>query len=129
MIEQRYGVRLNPSHVSFWTRGIHRPDGRIRNIPLHSPELAYVVGALKSDGAVAKKSKGQYELLLTARDREFQDAFVAKVQALGLKPFFTSRGPAFISWRVYQIVKKNLWIRLFTERQQKNRVSEGFLRW
>jgi len=91
-IERMYGVTLNPSHISYWVRGIHNPyDGR-RYIPTldhlrPSEELAYVIGVIVGDGSVNHSRKYEYLVALTVKDLEFAEKFARCIgKVLGREP-------------------------------------------
>lgn len=70
-IRRLTGVRLNPSHVSFWTRRLHQPMGGANRFAAKpSSSLAYVIGVKTSDGYLYKH--GYNHLFgLGVVDREF----------------------------------------------------------
>jgi len=91
-IERMYGVSLNPSHVSFWVRGIYNPYNERRYIPTldhlrPSEELAYVIGAVLGDGCVYRLQKYHYLVVLKVKDLEFAEKFAECIsKVLGREP-------------------------------------------
>ncbi len=81
MVEEIYGIRLNPATICHWCRGIHNPlNGcRIPSIKFlkPSPELSYVIGVVAGDGTACKNSRksGQYVISVKAKDVEFVEEF------------------------------------------------------
>jgi len=91
-IERMYGVRLNPSHISYWVRGIYDPYNDPRRIPTldhlrPSEELAYVIGAVLGDGCVGNPRKHEYVIFLRVKDLEFAEEFARCIgKILGRDP-------------------------------------------
>ena len=72
-----FGVRLQKSTVSDWTRGLHTPLGRAHTfVPEPTPELAYVIGVEKGDGSLnVRQVTYNYRFRLQSVDREFVEEF------------------------------------------------------
>lgn len=68
-----HGIRLNHSHISYWTRGVHTPLGRVNHfVPEPSTNLAYLIGVGLSDGWRCKY-KRDYLFGLEVTDYEFAE--------------------------------------------------------
>jgi intein-encoded DNA endonuclease-like protein len=94
-IYEKYGRQLPLSTISYWVNKIHNPLGRVNKFDgKPSPELAYIIGVIHSDGyKYIGKKKSQYFLRLAVNDREFAEKFAeCLTKILGrkkpYKPFF-----------------------------------------
>ncbi|HVH15187.1 MAG TPA: LAGLIDADG family homing endonuclease [Candidatus Angelobacter sp.] len=66
---------LSKSIISYWTRGIHSPEGRLNQfVPKSTPELAYVYGAILSDWNLNVHGYN-CELILAVKDHDFAEEF------------------------------------------------------
>lgn len=75
-VEEEFHVRLSKSHVSYWIRGTHVPDGSVRGfVPVPSTPLGYVTGVMLGDGSTSASGDHNYRLKLRVRDRDFAEAF------------------------------------------------------
>jgi intein-encoded DNA endonuclease-like protein len=76
-ILQEFGVRVQKSTVSYWTRGLHSPLGRAHDFsPIPVPELAYIIGVEKGDGSLTVlRSSYTYRIRLQSVDIEFVQEF------------------------------------------------------
>jgi len=76
-IHRSIGVWLYRSNVSYWVRAKKEPLGRVNRFDgKPSPELAYVVGVLLSDGSLLSRNRQRdYGLWLGVKDREFAERF------------------------------------------------------
>jgi intein-encoded DNA endonuclease-like protein len=74
-IYEKYGKRLFQPTISHWINGKHNPLGKVNKFDeKSSPELAYVIGVILSDGYKYFDSKG-YLLRLAVNDREYAEEF------------------------------------------------------
>jgi len=117
-IERMYGVTLNPSHISYWIRGVHNPSNDPRRIPTldhlrPSEELAYIIGAMVGDGNVSRSRKYEYFVALIVKDLEFAEMFakcIGKVLGRGPpKPRIRKDGMFVVevgSKTLYELLKK-----------------------
>jgi intein-encoded DNA endonuclease-like protein len=92
-----FGVRLQKSTVSYWTRGLHNPLGRAHSFsPVPIPELAYVIGVEKGDGSLnIRQMQYSYRIRLQSVDREFVEEFdrcLSKVLNSARHAFWTGAG-------------------------------------
>jgi intein-encoded DNA endonuclease-like protein len=75
-IYEKYGKQLPLSTISHWVNKIHNPLGRLNKFnEKPSPELAYIIGVILSDGYKYIGKKFQYNLRLAVNDREFTEKF------------------------------------------------------
>jgi intein-encoded DNA endonuclease-like protein len=66
---------LSKSLISYWTRGIHSPEGKLNQfIPSSTPELAYVIGTILSDGNLNVHGYN-CEFILAVKDHDFAEEF------------------------------------------------------
>jgi len=116
-IERTYGVTLNPSHISYWTRGIYNPYNGRRYIPTldslkPSEELAYVIGVIAGDGYVFLRN-GRGVIGVRAKDLKFIKEFarcIAKVLGRKIPKTRFQKDGTFVvevcSKTLYELLKK-----------------------
>jgi intein-encoded DNA endonuclease-like protein len=93
MIFQKYGTKLSKASISQWIRGIHHPWGSLNQFSLKSsPELAYVIGAILSDGNLHNHGYA-HEMMLSVKDSDFARAF-----GKCLAKILSKRKPYGIHW-------------------------------
>lgn len=82
-IHERIHVQVTRNVIGKWVRGDRRPLGRVNNFDgKPSPELAYVIGSILSDGDRHIQRNGYYVLCLKVKDKEYAEVFglaIAKV--------------------------------------------------
>ncbi len=109
-IRDRYGIRLNKSHVSEWVRGIHSPyNGQyIPSVDFLKPseELAYIIGVVLGDGFAIKVKRGpsdyHYIIGLQVKDRGFANEFARCLsKVLGRSP----KKPTYIKSIKHYVVR------------------------
>ena len=104
IIEERYGVRLNPSTICKWINGKQHPLGNCNKI-LEGPGLAYVIGAWLGDGSLARgKVRDYYEhyVDLHVTDYDFAEEWGRRLaEAFGKsKPYVPRWNKSKQSWVV-----------------------------
>jgi len=101
LVFRRQHVRLSKSTVSVWTRGIHSPNGRLNSFLANpTPELAYVIGVILSDGNLNIHGYSA-ELILAVTDYEFAEEFS---RCLGI--VLQRKHPYTVRWHA----RKNRWV-------------------
>jgi len=91
-IKEEYGITLNRSTISYWIRGLHKPQGRIKLLDKTNMDAyAYVIGASIGDAYLRKKKgkKGEkYMVMMRVRDRDFLEEYVKNVKKIipGIEP-------------------------------------------
>ncbi|RLG49253.1 MAG: hypothetical protein DRO00_10205 [Thermoproteota archaeon] len=79
IVEEKYGVWISKSNISYWVRGIHTPEKEPYNKPDFSrPEIAWIAGMLAGDGSIKVNKKGRF-LSLKAKDRELVEEAARKL--------------------------------------------------
>lgn len=79
IVEEKYGVWISKSNISYWVRGIHTPEKEPYNKPDFSrPEMAWIAGMLAGDGSIKVNKKGRF-LSLKAKDRELVEEAARKL--------------------------------------------------
>jgi intein-encoded DNA endonuclease-like protein len=89
-IRRKYGIWIDASTISRWSRGVCTPYNgrRIPSLELLKPseDLAYLIGVRLGDGYV-RENNGNYIIGLTAKDEEFVEKFGNCLgNVLGRKP-------------------------------------------
>lgn len=75
MILKKEHARLSKSVISYWTRGIHSPEGKLNQfVPKSTPELAYVIGVILGDGNLNIHGYNA-EMILAVIDHDFAEEF------------------------------------------------------
>lgn len=117
-IIQEYGVHISERQIRQWIRGVSSPYGHFNNIRVEGPELAYIIGALLSDGYVYEKYEGRkgarQRVGLEVKDEEYADQLIRNLQAISIKPRKMMRRNGFIiveanSIILYQLIKTGEW--------------------
>jgi len=92
IIEEKYGVSLNPGMICNWVRGIYHPLGRCNRI-VEGAGLAYVISAWLGDGELALHRRNyQYYVKLAVRDYDFAEEWGRRLtEALGRSKPYTPR--------------------------------------
>jgi intein-encoded DNA endonuclease-like protein len=92
-IYEKYEIQISLSAISFWVNGKKEPFGRVNKFNRKpSPELAYVIGTMFSDG-YKYFNNGGYRLRLAVVDREYAEEFGKNLAKLlgrkePYKPFY-----------------------------------------
>jgi intein-encoded DNA endonuclease-like protein len=75
IVLQKYKTKLSKGSISQWVRGIHLPWGNLNRFSLKPcPELAYVIGAILSDGSLHHHGYAN-EMMLSVKDADFAKEF------------------------------------------------------
>ncbi len=79
IVEEKYGIWLSRSNISYWVRGLHSPLNEPYNKPDFSkPEMAWVAGMCVGDGSIKVNKKGRF-LALKVKDRELVEEAARKL--------------------------------------------------
>jgi intein-encoded DNA endonuclease-like protein len=81
ILYEKYGKQISLSSIGYWVNERHYPLGKINKFNGEpSPELAYIIGVILSDGYKYLYNKGgSYRLQLDAKDRDFVEEFKEKL--------------------------------------------------
>jgi len=92
IIDERYGVRLNPGMICNWVKGRYHPLGKYNRM-VEGPGLAYVVGAWLGDGSLARdRSDYKHWVRLEVSDYDFAEEWGRRLaEALGRSKPYTPR--------------------------------------
>jgi len=92
IIEERYGVSLNPGMICNWVKGRYHPLERCNRI-VEGPGLAYVVGAWLGDGELSRDRRNyEYYVKLAVKDYDFAEEWDRRLaEALGRSKPYTPR--------------------------------------
>ena len=114
-IRRKYGIWIDASTISRWSRGVCTPYNgrRIPSLELLKPseDLGYVIGVRLGDGYV-RENNGNYIIGLTAKDEEFVEKFGNCLgNVLGRKPIRPRRiAETYVavasSKTLYELLKK-----------------------
>jgi len=92
IIEERYGVPLNPGMICNWVKGRYHPLERCNRI-VEGSGLAYVVGAWLGDGELSRDRRNyEYFVKLAVKDYDFAEEWGRRLaEALGRSKPYTPR--------------------------------------
>jgi len=88
IIEEMYGVRLNPGMICNWVRGRYHPLRKCNRL-VEGPGLAYVIGGWLGDGSLSKGKNYKHCVALPVKDYDFAEEWGRRLaDALGRsKPY------------------------------------------
>jgi intein-encoded DNA endonuclease-like protein len=118
-IHEKHGIRLPQPTISVWTNGKHNPFGNINKFDEKpSPKLAYIIGAILSDGyKYITKKKFNYSIRIAVNDREFAEKFAECLTEIlkkkkPYKPFYDKNQKKWVvagySIRLYKFLNRKL---------------------
>ena len=127
-------VKVDPTTLSRWCRGLGKPTGSSLINVKPSPEFSYFLGALMGDGNIRKRIHNyQYEIRLRVQDKDFAILFAKAISKIVNKKIklrkekdFTRCGERFL----VSLSNKRLWEFLVSRSTtQLIRIAEKFPRW
>jgi len=122
IIEEMYGVRLNPGMICNWVRGRYHPLERCNRL-VEGPRLAYVIGGWLGDGSLSEDDDNyKYCIRLSCEDYEFAEEWGrCLAEALGKSRPYAPRwddnlqrwivkGSSLLLYGLLKRAKKDPWI-------------------
>jgi len=116
-IHEKYGKWISLSRINDWINGKHNPFGNVNKfIEKPSPELAYIIGVMLSDGYKYINS-WHYYLRLAVNDEEFAKEFgrclaVVLEKKKPYKPFWNEKRKQWVvvacSVRLFKFLEKSI---------------------
>jgi intein-encoded DNA endonuclease-like protein len=125
-IFEKYGKQMPIPTIGFWVNGKQHPLRKLNKFDgKPSPELAYIIGTILSDGCRNFDNDKKYSLILSVKDKEFAEEFgkcLAKVLGKNkpYKPYWNESSKQWVvvgrSFLLYKFLNKPLEeLKLFIE--------------